>query len=242
MPGLSNLSNAIRHLPSDVEIGFWEPGQSSAFAHWTQAKAGAHPLVWLIHHEAAMGFAHGEIRLSDQMVKLILKLLFLGLLHQRIGSCFVKMSSLYGLMAIRAVEIFYSENRGSECQGLVCPQVLASWRLWRRPKASRETDDAKEGELGGRGAWASVCLQCSCWVPWGLGMPPVTSGFSFLTSEIGGSVEMSLFLVVWHTLLASHHRKLKTWVCNTFPLASSVIHHHPEQMRTLPKAVRCYRC
>lgn len=44
------------------------------------------------------GFAHGEIRLSDQMVKLILKLLFLGLWHQRIGSCFAKMSSLYSLI------------------------------------------------------------------------------------------------------------------------------------------------
>lgn len=41
MQGVLNLSNPIReNLPFDVEIAFWEPGQSTAFVPWSQAKPG----------------------------------------------------------------------------------------------------------------------------------------------------------------------------------------------------------
>lgn len=46
MQGLLNLSNPIReNLPVDVEIEIWEPGQSTAFAPWNQAKPGTRPLA-----------------------------------------------------------------------------------------------------------------------------------------------------------------------------------------------------
>lgn len=71
--GLLNLSNAIReNLPSDAE-SMPAPGQSIAFARGNQALQ-ERPLVWFDSSWASNAFAPAGIKLSDQMVKLILKL------------------------------------------------------------------------------------------------------------------------------------------------------------------------
>ena len=83
MQRLLNLSNVIReNLSSAVEITSWEPGQSTAFAYWNQDKPETHPLVWFDSLWVSSDLAPVEIKLLDQMVKLILELIFLELQHR----------------------------------------------------------------------------------------------------------------------------------------------------------------
>lgn len=133
-----------------------------------------------------MGFAHGEIRLSDQMVKLILKLLFLGLLHQRIGSCFVKMSSLYGL--ILPLELWRYFTVRTEVQN------VKVWSVHRcqlhgdsdaGPKLAERQMMQKKASLGvgGPGRLSASSAAAECPGAWACHLLPLDSASSHLKQE-----------------------------------------------------------